>query len=146
MRLPCRVYVIAAISSFLIASAALAAPPAHTGLGTSWPNTADVGTSPRYHVYRFERSGVIYVQVNDMAGTVRGAIGYFGGQIIDLPIGVDATHWTINAQDLTSPPGEPVYHDDSVSISIAPQSDGTARMMVKGNCEEDPLGCSNHGP
>lgn len=130
-----------AIAGLTAAGAAFAAPPSTTGLGTSWPNTTDLSANPHYHVYRFERGGVRYVQVNDAAGNVRGAIGYVGGQVIDLPIGVDASRWTVVNDTSVPRTGEPVYRDELMSISITPQANGTARMMVMPECEGDPLEC-----
>ena len=135
-----------AIAAIAVTGASLAAPQATTGLGASWPNTTDLSTSSRYHVYRFERAGVQYVQVNDAAGTVRGAIAVAGDQVIDLPIGLDASHWVIGNGDPAAPAGEPVYHDETVTISIAPQSNGTARMMVAPGTCDDPAVCSKRDP
>lgn len=134
------------VAPFFSAGVAFSKPQAGTGLGTSWPNATDVSTSPHYHVYRFERAGIRYVQVNDGNGTVRGAVGYTGGQILDLPIGADASPWVIGtAPGATS--GEPVYRDEAVSISAALQSDGTEQLIVTpSTCEKDPLACSGHGP
>ncbi|WP_075257962.1 hypothetical protein [Herbaspirillum camelliae] len=119
-----------------------------TGLGSSWPNAPDVSASPYYHVYRFERGGIRYVQVNDTTGTVRGAIAYAGsGPFLDLPIGMDASRWGVNAGTSSPPSGEPVYHDEAMSIFVTPQSDGSARMMVAPTkCDDDPLACSIRGP
>lgn len=137
---------IAAVTSTFLANTAHSAPQSGTGLGASWPNAPDVSTSPHYHVYRFERAGIRYVQVNDGNGTVRGAVGYTGGQILDLPIGADASPWVLGtAPGATS--GEPVYRDEAVSISAALQSDGTEQLIVTpSTCEKDPLACSGHGP
>lgn len=126
--------------------AALATTPAATGLGQSWPNAPDLSVSPRFHAYSFFKSGVHYVQVNDINGTVRGAIGYVDGQVLELPIGVDAVRWTI-ANDGPRPAGrEAVYQDDAMSIHAAPQPDGTLRLMVVSNCKEHPEECSVRGP
>ena len=116
-----------------------------TGLGQSWPNATDVSASPYYHVYLFERGGVRYVQINDAAGTVLGAIALGGGDVLDLPIGVDADHWTSAPAGTTAVAGEPVYRDDEVAISVDPQADGTARLtVVPGECT-DPSKCSVRG-
>ncbi|KAF1008682.1 MAG: hypothetical protein GAK28_01110 [Luteibacter sp.] len=84
MRLPSPAASLLAATSLLFGGAATAAQPATTGLGSSWPNATDVSASPQYHVYRFERDGIRYIQINDATGTVRGAVAYIGGQILDL--------------------------------------------------------------
>lgn len=145
MRLPTPALLAAATASLVVAGAAFAAPPATTGLGSPWPNAADVSTSPQYHVYRFERGGVRYVQVNDAAGNVRGAVGYVDGQVLDLPIGIDASRWTVVADSATPLSGVPVYQDNTISISISPSPDGTARLMVMGECK-DPVECNKGSP
>lgn len=114
-----------------------------TGLGQSWPNAADVSASPHYHVYLFQRAGVRYVQVNDLGGTVRGAIAVIGNETLDLPVGVDASRWS-NVAD-ASASGEAVYRDDTVTVLVAPQPDGSARMMLAPGCN-DPVTCSLKGP
>jgi hypothetical protein len=124
------------------ASAAAAAPPA-TGLGQSWPNASDVSASPGYHVYVFEKQGVRYVQVNDAAGTVRGAVAYADpNTVLDLPIGVDAANW-VTVTDNTAPAAtQQVYQDGTVTVIVAPQPDGSARMMLApGECD-NPAQCS----
>ena len=41
-----------------------------SGLGESFPMSADLAADPAWQVYEFERDGVRYVQVNDKAGRV----------------------------------------------------------------------------
>lgn len=127
-------------------TAAMATGPASTGLGQSWPNTPDVSTSPRYHVYVFQKQGVRYVQVNDEAGTVRGAIAYTSANsILDLPIGVDAGRWITPADGAKADTvvGEQVYRDEAVNITVAPQADGVSSFRVSGECPNpDPRFCS----
>lgn len=127
-------------------TAAMAAGPTSTGLGQSWPNTTDVSTSPRYHVYVFQKQGVRYVQVNDASGTVRGAVAYTGADsVLDLPVGVDAGRWVTPAATATpaASTGELVYRDEAVTIRIAVQADGSARMALASSCD-DPTKCSIH--
>lgn len=138
------IYRRALVSALFLASVstAAAAPPA-TGLGQSWPHASDVSASPGYHVYVFEKQGVRYVQVNDAAGIVRGAIAYTDAHtVLDLPVGVDATRW-VTVTDNTAPAAtERVYQDDAVTVIVAPQPDGSARMMLApGDCD-NPAQCS----
>ena len=151
MSLSVRIVSALVVSLSVAAGTVNAATPPDTGLGSAWPNATDVSASPHYHVYRFERGDIRYVQVNDMTGTVRGAIAYTGsGPFLDLPIGIDASRWGINTGSPASPvaAGEPVYHDEAMTIFVAPQRDGSSRMMIAPtNCDkEDPLACSIRGP
>lgn len=118
---------------------------ATTGLGQAWPDASDVSASPRFHVYVFEKQGLRFVQVNDANGTVRGAIAVAGDEVIGLPVGVDADHWSTAAGTLSAA-GETVYHDASVTIAIAPQEDGSARLLaIQTDCK-NPVECSVPGP
>lgn len=139
-----RVRFIAALSAAfvaLVSNTAYAGTTPSTGLGQAWPNTADVSASPRFHVYVFQRAGVRYVQVDDGAGTVRGAVAVVDGETLDLPVGVDANRWSATPAT-SAASGETVYRDDSVSISVSPQPDGTMRLMAApGDCT-DPAKCS----
>jgi len=138
------IYRRALVSTLLLASAsAAAAESPATGLGQSWPNASDVSVSPGYHVYIFEKQGVRYVQVNDAAGTVRGAIAYTDANtVLDLPVGVDASRW-VTVTDNTAPTAtQQVYQDAAVTVIVAPQPDGSARMMLApGDCD-NPAQCS----
>lgn len=134
----------AGLACTLFGEAAMAASPPSTGLGQSWPNAADVSATPHFHVYVFQKQGVRYVQVNDTNGTVRGAVAYTAADsVLDLPIGVDASRWMTSAGDgtATETTGEQVYRDEAVVIRVAPQPDGTARLMLAPGCD-DPLACS----
>jgi hypothetical protein len=126
--------------------AATAATSPATGLGQPWPNVPDVSASPHYHVYLFQRAGIRYVQVNDIGGTVRGAIALVGDEALDLPVGVDASRWANVADAAASTSSETVYRDDTVTVLVAPQPDGSARMLLApGNCD-NPAQCSIRGP
>ncbi|MDR6643535.1 hypothetical protein J2X57_002756 [Luteibacter sp. 1214] len=127
---------------------AAASTPSSTavGLGQSWPNTTDVSASSHYHVYLFDRAGVRYVQVNDAAGTVRGAIAVVDGETLDLPIGVDASRWR-RVSETAAIPAEStsVYSDDAMRVVVAPQPDGAASLLLVTECN-DPTKCSIRGP
>ncbi|MEX1828948.1 hypothetical protein [Luteibacter sp. CQ10] len=123
-------------------AAAAAAPPA-TGLGQSWPNAPDLSGNSHFHVYAFTRSGVRYVQVNDLNGNVRGAIGYVDGQVLELPIGMDADRWTVTTDPSAPAAGDPVYQDDGMTIRAAPQADGTMRLLAAPTqCDGSPPDCA----
>lgn len=117
-----------------------------TGLGQSWPNATDVSASPHWHVYLFQRDGVRYVQINDLNGTVRAAIGTAGGSFLTLPLGSDAAQVATPSEPLAvtgNTVGDIVYQDSAVKVLVAPQADGTTRTYVAaGNCT-DPVECSS---
>jgi hypothetical protein len=118
---------------------------ASTGLGQAWPNATDVSSSPRWHVYVFERDGIRYVQVNDLNGTVRGAFAVAGGQFLALPIGTDAQLLSTPQQPRRAAiaphaaQGQTIYQDNAVKILATPQSQN--RVMLDADCG-DPAECS----
>ncbi|HEX5306096.1 MAG TPA: hypothetical protein VFW82_08425, partial [Dyella sp.] len=91
--------------AFGLSGMAQATDAPSSGLGQSWPNTTDVSTNPYWHVYVFEKDGVRYVQVNDTNGRVHAAIATAGGQVLVLPIGVDAQNVTTSPDTTTSTSG-----------------------------------------
>ncbi|HTV86023.1 MAG TPA: hypothetical protein VME63_11480 [Dyella sp.] len=127
-----------------------AGQPPSTGLGQSWPNAADVSVSPHYHVYVFARDGIRYIQVNDLNGTVRGAVAVADHVVLVLPIGADASSVVTyqpqaNAQRPNAS-GETVYRDGTTQISASPQSTGAVQLIVstandQGTCT-DPFNCT----
>ncbi|NID04479.1 hypothetical protein HBF26_06255 [Luteibacter jiangsuensis] len=135
------------LASFVAVALGIGAAHAQTamsGLGQSWPNATDVSTSPRYHVYVFERSGTRYIQVNDASGAVRGAFARTPYRLTGLPIGTDSL--ATPDERLPAPVStavEPVYDDGTVMVFVAPQPDGTARLMaVPADCKNDPVECT----
>jgi hypothetical protein len=141
-----RVFLSLGVLAFMYAGQTMAETPAVTGLGQSWPNAPDVSASPHYHVYVFQKQGVRYVQINDAAGIVRGAVALVGGEALDLPIGVDANQWKPVSDGAAPTAGEAVYRDDAVTITAAPQSSGSVHLLLApGNCD-DPSKCSIRGP
>ncbi|AWH52922.1 hypothetical protein C1924_06895 [Stenotrophomonas sp. ESTM1D_MKCIP4_1] len=60
---------------------------ARTGLGESQPATLDLSADPAVQVYTFEREGVSYYQVNDLAGEVKLIIARIDGTFWTLPAG-----------------------------------------------------------
>ncbi|HUB92177.1 MAG TPA: hypothetical protein VMA74_20805 [Dyella sp.] len=115
-----------------------------TGLGQAWPNAPDVSASAHYHVYRFERDGVAYIQVNDLQGQVRAAVATTQNATFALPIGMDAQHVAIA---IATGPASPdltqvVYQDSNLTITAVPQDDGSVSIMaMMANCP-DPGQCS----
>lgn len=126
---------------------ALAAnPPAPAGgLGESWPNASDVSSSSNWHVYVFQRGNTRYIQVNDAQGKVRGAFARTPYALVGLPIGSDAANLATPDEPLPRPAsvaGETIYRGNGIQVFVAPQTDGTARLMaVMGDCT-NPAVCS----
>ena len=130
-----------------LSGTASAATPAVTGLGEVWPNATDVSASPHFHVYAFQKQGVRYLQINDSNGTVRGAIALIGNEALELPVGVDASRWTITGGPAAPATGETVYRDTTTPVQATPQSDGTMRLMLAPtDCKSQPQECGNRGP
>jgi hypothetical protein len=119
-----------AIIGVLLAAAfstsALANQPPSTGLGQSWPNTTDVSVSPHFHVYVFVRDGVRYIQINDLNGTVLGAVAVADHVVLVLPVGVDAAYVTTSQ----SGGGEAVYRDATTQISALAADHGAVGLNV----------------
>jgi len=126
------------VVSVFISGTALADSPASSGLGQSWPNTPDLSSSPRYHVFVFVKDGVRFIQVNDAAGRVRGALATAGDQMLVLPMGTGAQMVIQNAPAASA---EPVYQDDEVTITAQPQRNGTLRIQAAAACK-DPITCN----
>lgn len=130
----------------LLSTAALADQPA-TGLGQSWPNATDVSVSPHYHVYVFIRDGIRYIQVNDLNGTVRGAVAMADRVVLVLPVGVDAPYVTAQHAQIPAANSETVYNDGSTRITATPASAGALKLNVVTPTSSaictNPLGCDS---
>jgi hypothetical protein len=114
-----------------------------TGLGQAWPNATDVSRSARWHTYTFESNGIKYIQLNDLNGNVRAAVGIANGAAFALPMGVDAGHVTIHSGATPGDNAQTVYSDDSMAIAVAPQQDGSTliSVMAMNKCPDDPYNC-----
>ena len=143
MRNPSRT-LLASLVTLALGMGVAHAQTAISGLGQSWPNATDVSSNPNYHVYVFERGGTRYIQVNDASGAVRGAFARTPYKLTGLPIGTD----TLATPDEPMPAPastavQSVYDDGTVQLFVAPQADGTARLMlVPADCKNDPVECT----
>lgn len=146
-----------------LSGAASAGAPAH-GLGQAWPNAVDVSLNPHYHAYAFVSRGITYIQINDIAGNVLGAVGTSGGQFIVLPIG-NAQSVATPQQPVTASAATPaaasstVYNDGATVITATPMSDGTTALQAATSSTQattpsmqpaasqicDAITCSTHG-
>lgn len=140
---------VALFAALAVSTTAMARQFPATGLGQSWPNAADVSSSPRWHVYVFVKDGVRYIQVNDLNGKVRGAFATANGQFLVLPIGEDAERASAgpNASALTAAAtgreGETIYRDGDVRITATRLFNGMTALDAGGPCT-DPVECSTH--
>ena len=139
---------------------ALSAEPLSNGLGQAWTNAPDVSTSSHWHVYVFTANGIRYVQVNDLAGNVRGAFAAANGQFLVLPMGRDAQRISTPQQPVAlssavvalSNYAETVYQDGSTQVTAVPLSDGTTMFTASPSSSatpslapcDDPEQCSGH--
>ncbi|QWT19090.1 hypothetical protein KPL74_15215 [Bacillus sp. NP157] len=140
------------VVSLSVAALGMGAAHAQTalsGLGQAWPNATDVSSSPNYHVYVFTRGSMRYIQVNDANGTVRAAIARTPTSLLGTPVGVDASNVATPDEPMAAPAsttGETVYKDSSTQVFVAPQPNGTMRVMaVNAECK-NPVECSSRGP
>jgi hypothetical protein len=134
--------------SIVVCGSAAAGELPETGLGQSWPNAPDVSTRPDWHVYLFKRGNTHYVQVNDAQGVVRGAFARTPFAVVGLPIGTDATNLATPDEPLPPPTSksyQSVYSGDGVQVFVAPQPNGSVRMLLLADCK-DPVECSKSGP
>jgi hypothetical protein len=139
---------VALLSSALLvmglATSAMATDTPSSGLGQSWPNATDVSANPHWHVYVFDKDGIRYVQVNDLNGSVHGAIATAGGQVLVLPIGSDSQNVSTATSTTTGTSSQTVYSDSQVTISATPLSTGATQLTVTATCTGDPLECNTH--
>lgn len=141
-----------ALATVLVAGRAISAdtPVSSTGLGETWPNATDVSVNPNWHVYVFQKGGTRYIQINDNSGSVRAAIARTPYTVVALPIGSDAGNVATPDEPLPAPASRVstlVYQDTAIKVFVAPQANGTNRMMaVAGECKGDPIECSKGSP
>jgi hypothetical protein len=148
-RFASRKIVVSALLAVALSTSAFAYQPPSTGLGQSWPNATDVSVSPHYHVYVFIRDGIRYIQVNDLSGTVRGAIAVADHVVLVLPVGVDAQYVSTskaNAQTTSTTDAstaETVYSDNAMQITATPESAGIVQLdITTSDTCSDPTDCT----
>ncbi|WP_411850511.1 hypothetical protein ACLB90_16680 [Stenotrophomonas sp. LGBM10] len=78
-------------------------PLAKSGLGESLPVAENLSLNPNWLVYGFERDGIAYYQVNDLAGQVRVIVGHAGDQFWTLPAGRIAARTSLPSRRLAVP-------------------------------------------
>jgi hypothetical protein len=138
-----RKVIAATLLATLVSASAYAYQAPSTGLGQAWPNATDVSASPHYHVYVFARDGIRYIQINDLGGTVLGAVAVANNEVLVLPVGTDA-------QYVTTSPGanekaQTVYDDAAIQVTATPASNSVVQINVepRNQCP-DPAHCSGN--
>nr|WP_308005914.1 hypothetical protein [Xanthomonas albilineans] len=98
-------------------------PSATTGLGESAPKALDLSLDPSWHIYEFKRDGVSYLQISDLTGTVRAAVGNISGTLWVLPMGVDVSRVSLPAKG-SDPRGTVVYQTSAFIVRVIPDRQG----------------------
>lgn len=109
------------------------------GLGTTWPNAADVSRSVQFHAYRWDANGMKYVQINNASGNPVMALAVAGRQVLILPIGNPDVVQVLASKPASSG-GQVIYDDGQLSVV----GDPTAGMQVVNSVDEecrDPVEC-----
>lgn len=114
------------------------------GMGAARPATKDVSQSPRWHVYRFIRDGINYVQVNDLGNQVRMGVATANGLYLVLPMGSDAG--SVSTPDAPVRSGqlshaEVVYRDGVTQVAVAVNGKGQYVWSVTSVAGCDPDDC-----
>lgn len=73
------------------------------GLGQSFPVAANVSHDPDWLVYGFERDGVSYYQVNDVAGHVHLIVAHVDAIFWALPAGVAPLRVSLPSREILIP-------------------------------------------
>ncbi|MEG0184888.1 MAG: hypothetical protein RR704_15730, partial [Stenotrophomonas sp.] len=78
-------------------------PLATAGLGQAAPVAANLSQDPNWLLYGFQRDGITYLQVNDLAGAVHLIIGNAGGTYFVLPAGNSTARVSLPEQRIATP-------------------------------------------
>ncbi|MCW0398749.1 hypothetical protein NG829_08365 [Xanthomonas sacchari] len=105
------------------------APPlkAKTGLGEAAPAAANLSADPAWKIYQFERDGVSYLQINDIDGRVRAAVGRVGDTAWVMPVGVDADRVTVSTSSMG---GAVAYNSDDFVVRVVSGTDKLSWIVV----------------
>lgn len=100
-------------------------PAVGAGLGESLPKARNLALDPAWRIYEFQRDGVTYLQINDVAGTVRAAVGRINDTLWVLPMGADVARVTL-APKAASTQGSMVYQTSGFVVRVVPGSGSNA--------------------
>ncbi|WP_045761427.1 hypothetical protein [Xanthomonas albilineans] len=98
-------------------------PPPATGLGESAPKATNLALDPAWSIYEFKRDGVSYLQINDLTGTVRAAVGNISGTLWVLPMGADVSRVSLPVKG-SDPRGTVVYQTSAFIVRVIPGLQG----------------------
>ncbi|AVQ07402.1 TPA: hypothetical protein HH295_19815 [Xanthomonas vasicola pv. zeae] len=103
---------------------------AATGLGESVPHATNLAADPTWRIYEFQREGMLYLQINDATGVVRGAVGRAGEVLWVLPMGKDVNRVTVST--LTVPTlAQLVYQTDNFTVHLIPGTAGERWIVTR---------------
>lgn len=78
---------------------------AKRGLGQSQPMALDLSLDPNWRLYGFQRDGISYYQINDLAGRVQVIIGSADDVFWVLPAGESTAKVSLPTQHVQLPTG-----------------------------------------
>lgn len=107
-------------------------PSLGQGMGSSQPGVRDLSQNPNWHVYRFWKDGIEYLQVNDLGGNVRLGFGTANGLVIVLPMGTDSQAVSTPDAPLNLPVtgSSVVYQDAHTTLTLGVTSNGQSVWNV----------------
>ncbi|MFL9583337.1 hypothetical protein [Stenotrophomonas sp. AB1(2024)] len=94
---------------------------AKRGLGQAFPDVHNQSLHPVWHLYEFERDGISYYQVNDMAGRLHLIVAKAGDAFWSLPAGESGARISLPAwPQLPHPTSVPieVYRDSEFALIL----------------------------
>lgn len=94
---------------------------AKNGLGQAQPPATNLSKDPAWRLYGFQRDGISYFQVNDLAGRVEIIIGNADGVFWTLPAGERPSRVSMPGQRLQLPAGmgqTEVYRGAAFSLML----------------------------
>ncbi|QBG88050.1 hypothetical protein ACQR53_11130 [Xanthomonas oryzae] len=108
-----------------------------TGLGESHPNATNLALDAAWSIYEFQRDGVTYLQINDIAGTVRAVVARIDDALWVVPMGKDVNRvsvpttnsiWTNKATYIAnkavSNSARMVYRTANFTVHVESQANG----------------------
>lgn len=96
-------------------------PLAQRGLGQSNPATLNLSQDPNWLLYGFQRDGIFYFQVNDLAGRVQVIIGKTDDVFWVLPAGDSPAKVSLPTQQISLPTSAVrslVYRNEEFSLVV----------------------------
>ncbi|WP_242107995.1 hypothetical protein [Luteimonas aquatica] len=104
------------------------------GLGAPAPVAPNVSIDPTWFVYKFDREGIEYLQVNDRAGNVRLVLGAIDNIVWTLPLGDQANQVSTSLQQQAIPADAKrsvVYHSAEFDLVAYTGANGVVVWAVE---------------